>query len=277
MSSSAEAVAWAWRQPIDRPGAKFVLVALAGEATRVKDGPMVAEPGMAKLQRLTGMSESTVVRNLRWLVDHVTGMTKERGEPDAQGRRSRDRFTLPVSIAVGVASQSERQHAKRQSGIGQTRKMTDGQTVKMTSPKLDIPESQTVILREQVLKELTTTTRTSSSEMPPTRDVIDLCNRLADRIEGNGSKRPTVGRRWHEACRLMIEQDDRTPEQIAAAIDWCQADSFWQANILSMPKLREKYDQLRLIAQRQRSGSAPPPSRAMQGMELAMRLRSEGR
>ena len=43
----------------------------------------------------------------------------------------------------------------------------------------------------------------------------------------------------------------RTPEQIEAAIRWCQADEFWRSNILSASKLREKYDQLRLAAARQ--------------------------
>jgi hypothetical protein len=35
---------------------------------------------------------------------------------------------------------------------------------------------------------------------------------------------------------------------VLIAIDWCQSDPFWRANILSMPKLREKYETLRLRA-----------------------------
>lgn len=30
---------------------------------------------------------------------------------------------------------------------------------------------------------------------------------------------------------------------------WCQGDEFWRSNVQSMPKLREKFDQLRLKAQ----------------------------
>jgi hypothetical protein len=41
-------------------------------------------------------------------------------------------------------------------------------------------------------------------------------------------------------------------------IRWCQADEFWRGNILSMPKLREKYDQLRLKALERREKPAPP-------------------
>ena len=31
---------------------------------------------------------------------------------------------------------------------------------------------------------------------------------------------------------------------------WALADNFWHTNILSMPKFREKFDQLRLASQR---------------------------
>lgn len=82
-------------------------------------------------------------------------------------------------------------------------------------------------------------------------DVEALCDHLADRIAGNGSKRPTITKGWRDAARLMLDRDDRTAEQVHAAIDWSQDDDFWRSNILSMPKLREKYDQLRLQAQRQ--------------------------
>lgn len=86
---------------------------------------------------------------------------------------------------------------------------------------------------------------------PPARPEIErLCEHLADRIEANGSKRPTISKRWRDAVRLMLDTDGRTEEQIRGAIDWCQADDFWRSNVLSMTKLREKYDQLRLAAQR---------------------------
>jgi hypothetical protein len=55
----------------------------------------------------------------------------------------------------------------------------------------------------------------------------------------------------------MLDKDSRTEQQVAKAIDWCQKDTFWRVNILSMPKLREKYDQLRLAAQREGNGGRP--------------------
>jgi hypothetical protein len=87
-------------------------------------------------------------------------------------------------------------------------------------------------------------------------EVERLCVRLADRIEANGSKRPTVGASWRDAARLMLDRDDRTVEQVEYLIDWCQADEFWRSNILSMPTLRKQFDRLRLASRRQPNNGA---------------------
>ncbi len=100
----------------------------------------------------------------------------------------------------------------------------------------------------------------SSSEVadatpdPEREEVIRLCDHLADHIERNSGKRPTVGKKWHDAARLMLDKDDYTEHQIRWLIDKSQADEFWRSNILSMPKLREKATQLRLKF----GGSAAP-------------------
>lgn len=79
-------------------------------------------------------------------------------------------------------------------------------------------------------------------------DVEALCNRLAARVEENGSKKPTITKEWRDAARLMIDKDGRTYDQILYLIDWAQSDAFWRSNILSMQKLRKQFDQLRLKA-----------------------------
>jgi len=85
-------------------------------------------------------------------------------------------------------------------------------------------------------------------------DVERICNHLSDLVEANGSKRPTITAKWRDSARLMLDRDGRTELEIHGAIDWCQADEFWRGNILSLPKLREKFDQMRLQAQRRPSG-----------------------
>ena len=81
-------------------------------------------------------------------------------------------------------------------------------------------------------------------------DVLELCSLLADRIQANGSKRPTITKAWHDSCRLMLDRDGRSPAQVRKAIEWSQADEFWRGVVLSMPKLRQQYEKLRLAAQR---------------------------
>jgi hypothetical protein len=53
---------------------------------------------------------------------------------------------------------------------------------------------------------------------------------------------------WARNVDLMMRVDGRLPEDIERVIRWCQADNFWQNNILSTGKLREKFDALMLKA-----------------------------
>lgn len=90
---------------------------------------------------------------------------------------------------------------------------------------------------------------TSEPSAPPRIDVEQACTLLADLIEQNGSKRPTITQAWRDSARRMIDRDGVALADVLGAIRWCQADDFWAANILSMPKLRKQYPQLRLKAQ----------------------------
>lgn len=84
----------------------------------------------------------------------------------------------------------------------------------------------------------------------PRDDVERICERMADRIQANGAKRPTITKAWRDAARLLIDRDEHTEAQVLWLIDWATSDGFWKSNILSLPKLREKFDQLRLASQR---------------------------
>lgn len=83
-------------------------------------------------------------------------------------------------------------------------------------------------------------------------DAMRICVHLADRIEANGTDRPEISRGWLNDARLMLDKDNRTEQQVHAAIDWCQDDGFWRINILSMAKLRGHYSRLRLEAKAER-------------------------
>lgn len=103
----------------------------------------------------------------------------------------------------------------------------------------------------------------------PRADVERICDHLASAIEDNGSKRPTVTKAWRDSARLMLDKDDRNEDEVHGAIDWCQGDDFWRANILSLPKLREKYDQLRLQAGRRPVGGRASEQTALLDRAMA--------
>lgn len=49
---------------------------------------------------------------------------------------------------------------------------------------------------------------------------------------------------WANDARLMRERDSRTLRDAAELVRWCITDPFWKTNILSVAKLREKWDAL---------------------------------
>ncbi|ERG63469.1 hypothetical protein L332_03470 [Agrococcus pavilionensis RW1] len=113
----------------------------------------------------------------------------------------------------------------------------------------------------------------SSSSAEPTRpDVERLLDLLDAEIAANGGRVPSRTKKNRDAMRLLLDRDGRSEEQVAAAIRWAQGSEFWRANILSAVKLREKYETLRLQAQRERG---PGVSRGMQAAQLARELEAE--
>lgn len=58
-------------------------------------------------------------------------------------------------------------------------------------------------------------------------------------------KKPNL-QQWAKHIDWMIRLDRHALAQIEVIIRWCQADGFWQNNILSTEKLRKQFDQLDL-------------------------------
>lgn len=99
-------------------------------------------------------------------------------------------------------------------------------------------------------------------EPEPVRDDVErVCQHMAKSIQERGGKKPVISKAWRDSARLMLDKDQIAEKDIHAAIDWSANDSFWRSNILSVPKLREKYLQLSLQAQRQ-----PGPSSRRLGL-----------
>ena len=108
--------------------------------------------------------------------------------------------------------------------------------------------------------------RTSSSAKPPAvaepprEDVEALCTRLRDHVARNTDKPPTITTKWRTDARLLLDKDGIEFNEAVRVLDWCQQDSFWMPNILSMPKFREKFAQLQIKSRQQSSGASSSPS-----------------
>ena len=105
--------------------------------------------------------------------------------------------------------------------------------------------TETSQIRKAILKE------SQDKEIP--KQYLYLCNLLADLMVGNGVKRPMVSGKWISDIDKLIRIDEKTVEQVEAAIRWSQADSFWSSNIHSPAALRKQYEKMRLQAQRSKT------------------------
>jgi len=108
-----------------------------------------------------------------------------------------------------------------------------------------------------------------AADATPTRpEVEDLCKHLAHLITENGNKPPTITKAWTDPARLLLDRDNRNPDEAHRLIDWCQTDTFWMGNILSMAAFRKQYDKLRMKADQNQGNvnagtNRPPMSAAM--------------
>ena len=91
--------------------------------------------------------------------------------------------------------------------------------------------------------------RRDSEPLPANSEAMRLATLLRDRILSHtpDARVPDTSAKlqpWAHVVDLMLRLDRRAPPDVAAVIAFATTDNFWQANILSPGKLREKYDQL---------------------------------
>lgn len=102
-------------------------------------------------------------------------------------------------------------------------------------------------------------------------ETIDLTNHLIFWMKQNNSKAkvPTSLDKWNDEMDKLERIDKYDYTQIRTAIDWCQQDSFWKSNILSVPKLREKMSTIVLQMQRKSGNSVGKVSSFTRLQQLA--------
>ncbi|PKM77372.1 MAG: hypothetical protein CVU90_07950 [Firmicutes bacterium HGW-Firmicutes-15] len=79
-----------------------------------------------------------------------------------------------------------------------------------------------------------------------------------------GYKKPDL-QKWSKSMDAILRLDKRPPDEVKQVIIFAQGDSFWQANILSVDKLRKHYDRLN---SRRLQARASPPARGAAGQGM---------
>jgi DNA-binding transcriptional regulator YhcF (GntR family) len=216
------------RSDIATPAQITVMVILADAAD--KDG--VCWPSVEFLAQACRMGRSTVLRIL--------------GELEADGFVNRKRRRAQSSV---ITISRERLAGKSQIGTSETRKsqietshIEKSRIEKSHLSSYEVPDRD----RSKENPKRTLITSEVSDGHPEARK---LCERLVDLRVANGCRKPTLGKTWLDAARLMLTKDGRSFPDALAVLEWSQADTFWKPNIQSMPTFREKYDQLRLQAE----------------------------
>ncbi len=143
---------------------------------------------------------------------------------------------------------------QKDNGIGNIYKLNKDFSTWKPLPKKVIVENITQKDNKPLPKKIHTID-TNTKDIKPyslTSDEVRLSELLLSLIIKRNAthKKPNI-QTWAKEIDRMIRIDKREAEDIEKVIEWCQADSFWQNNILSTKKLREKFDQLKLKSQTQ--------------------------
>jgi DNA-binding MarR family transcriptional regulator len=197
------------------PASKIVLAVLAD---RIGDNGF-CWPGVRTLAKDVGLSVTGVLGCLSFLEDKGIIEVERRGN----GRSNRYRLTIDSAQQSCALKKPERSgklnSGAQQSGAQALSTVGHNQTDQLNQTKDIRPNSESFRLAELLLSK--------------------IFARKPD------FKKPNL-EAWSDYIERMIRLDERKPERIEAVICWSQKDPFWQNNILSTAKLREKFDQLEL-------------------------------
>lgn len=246
------------------------------------------QPSLTDLARFTGLGRSTIARRLPFI--EKAGWIKRTAPSLAAAWKDKEKNSylilvpteLPLddgggpveestqtSPRAGLVPEGDQSADQSQSGTSPTAGLALVPQRDRTSPTagLEVPDLRTVRTTTSPKERSGGHNSTQPSEDEPPKkqrrrakaeeplrpDVEEVCRHLADAVEANGSKRPTISDKWRTEARLLLDEK-RTPmaapEKVKALIDWIQTNDWWKPRVLAMPKLRAKYDEIRLDALR---------------------------
>ncbi len=299
---SVRASTWAWEQIRTRHlanGQALVLLRVADHA----DNTGLCWLGVDGIAEYAAMDESTVRRALRKLAELELLSRRPRQQEEGRGRAA-DLIQLhlpPRSDQPGetpaengtprIASQEpaggaegDDQPGNRTDQPGETpAERTDDQPGKSPRPTGQMTPDQPG--KSPTPTDIGNRKEPSENRVPPPGDTADwpvfvhrLCDLHCELVNERTARRKPyrVTDEWLVEMERLIRIDGRSVEEVERAIRWVHADPFWAPNILSVPKLRERFDTIRLQARRSSGGSTGKPSAAAEQLQrrVAERARS---
>lgn len=209
---------------------KLVLLGIANH-----DGDGGAWPSITTLAKYANISERSVQKCVDRLIElnEVKRHLNKGGNAETRGDRRPNRYEILVrcpnecdgSTRHGVKRTTQRGEPQHTNGVNSSAERGDaGFTLTIHKPSL----------------EPSVNTRTYGDE------ITQLANLLADLIENNGIKRPTITDNWQQEIERLNRIDGYSFEQIERTIRWVQQDDFWRSNVLSPAKLRKQFGALQL-------------------------------
>lgn len=112
------------------------------------------------------------------------------------------------------------------------------------------------------------------ADAPVRQEILELLDHLDNQIIANGARKPNRTKTNIDSMRLLVDNDQRTADEVRGAIDWATSNSFWKSHILNAKKLREKFDTMRMQATTTRSSGSE--ERLRKGAELVQRTAARG-
>lgn len=232
---SFQAVSWAWELNGLTATQKLVLMGLASYAD---EDEATCFPGQKTLAKRANVSVRTVQRALKEL--EILGAISRARRFREDGSRTSDGYKVHLDFILG-----------------------DNLSPDIDDAPHDIDDSLGDIdddprrhgcqgMNSQLIVSSNSKKNSQKSEIDNSRPDVDfLLDVLDSCMEANGVKKPSRNKANINAARLLLDKDGYTVKQVEWIIRWSQNNEFWRSNILSMSKLREKFDQLKLQSQRQ--------------------------
>lgn len=252
---SIRVMAAVWEHADASGGDLLVLLAMADFAADDGGGVYARQETLAAKARMKQ-------RNLRYCLSELEAA----GYISRVGKRQGG--VVEWWVNPDPAKIAARNHVAGQTGTG----LPTEPSVDPSGKDVSIETSSSDVLAEPSRPTSKTADRNGNQMVPPpdraerlrqAAGVLKLCYRLSELMRENDPKakpKPSsVG--WMDAAEKLMRLDERHFEECMAVLEFSQRDEFWKANVLSMPKFREKYPTLRAqwVRSRQPQSAAAAP------------------